>query len=261
MAEGMLVVASEDAAGAPPPTPSSDAAEARIAIPMTATADSCRQPGSDEAFHRAIPRRRGTVDSTSGNGRARVPSGRCAPASGNRRGPEPFRPGGFARRPASWRLNGRPRSAERGVTLRGHAARRTVGYAPRTTARLSRAQRRWTAASDRRSPAGGVVQQHHRDAIGALGRGRGRRRRSPAIPDGCLRARASVRSLKIRCRRNSGPRSGRTTPWPEEASPNAMQASTRASSCTVFSLALCAGSLFIHARAWNAPTVIAAKAR
>ena len=51
MAGGICAVAAEDAAGAPPPTPSSEAAEARIAVPMHGYGQPDRQPDCEEALH------------------------------------------------------------------------------------------------------------------------------------------------------------------------------------------------------------------
>ncbi len=46
MAGGIVEVAAEDAAGALPPTPSSEAADARIAVPTTAAANPAASPAA-----------------------------------------------------------------------------------------------------------------------------------------------------------------------------------------------------------------------
>src|ERR1700728_2989690 len=72
MADGMSVVAAEDAAGAPLPTPSSEAAEARIANPMTATATPAANPAPTRPF--TAPSRAGGRPSNPPRGMVRLAS-------------------------------------------------------------------------------------------------------------------------------------------------------------------------------------------
>ena len=252
MAGGILVVAAEDAAGAPLPTPSSEAADARIAIPMTATAKPAASPAPTRPFTGPCRARRGpsipprgmvglapcqnVVAPSSPNRCEESPSGpvpctlpawlrcgaalrrdrisgtRCPRAVGPHREP-PSRPAAVCFIPwfwCPWRLC---RWVSRVV---GHPARRNRmskgGTALSSPPRLPIA--RPSPRARRHAPIGPEAATSGRRHRTFTPRGvrPQRQPRSPAIRNGVIWARASVRGLKNRCRRNSDPRFGRTTP-------------------------------------------------
>ena len=51
MGGGILAVAAEEAAGGPPPTPSSDRADATMAVPTTAVASPTDSPAASRPFN------------------------------------------------------------------------------------------------------------------------------------------------------------------------------------------------------------------
>jgi len=68
-------VAAEEAAGAPPPRPSSDAADARIAVPTTMMARPTASPAARMPPHRMFPLPTSIAISTPRNGRPAVAMG------------------------------------------------------------------------------------------------------------------------------------------------------------------------------------------